>query len=595
MSKQWLGCFFFLLSTQLQAADVIKEKVDKLINLTDKHINLGIEVKDLATGKTLYKKNNQRYFVPASNLKLYSTAASLMTFGPHYRFKTQLETNASMIQGSKLNGDLYLSLANSPDLTFSQLKQAFTKLKKNYAIDTIEGNLLVKSNFKMLAPYGPGWMVEDLRYGFGAPVAPVIIDSNSISLTVSPGERIGSLAQLTIKDNSKSIGLINQVKTIADGKYCPINYQMDKQNQLTVKGCVNISSVSRDKSVAVKNPWLYLQGVIQHILQQENIKLTGQYAFSEKSDMQNVTLVQTSSKPIRSLIYHTLKDSDNLYAESLFLNMGAKYFNQLPSWNLSSRALKQLLNKYLSLNLKQATIVDGSGLSRYDLVTPNQTVKLLQAMHSQFPLSYEYMQALPLSGRDGTLYKRMLEDGKADFIRAKTGTMQGVVSLAGLLPSNNGHPLAFAMMINGISGHNYAALYPYLQLEEKIAQVFLKLNLPTPIFNIRKTTKKAMTSPYQHGLNVMRTKKEQLRLNHRLEYALRKQFSHQVMYMNVKHPYIYLNTKYSLSSFKQLKTLLRKYQATGLAKVGEARYFINQSTSLPAKVAGHTVEYQFWL
>jgi D-alanyl-D-alanine carboxypeptidase/D-alanyl-D-alanine-endopeptidase (penicillin-binding protein 4) len=144
----------------------------------------------------------------------------------------------------------------------------------------------------------------------------------------------------------------------------------------------------------------------------------------------------------------TLKPSDNLYADSLFLHAAAKLEGKPVNWKDAQSSIKKFLQQQTGINLQQSVLVDGSGLSRYDLLTPAQTVSLLNFLFYRFPLSYEYIAALPISGRDGTLQKRLKKPHQQDLVRAKTGTMTGVVSLSGYLYTANAHTLAFAIFIN---------------------------------------------------------------------------------------------------------------------------------------------------
>ena len=124
--------------------------------------------------------------------------------------------------------------------------------------------------------------------------------------------------------------------------------------------------------------------------------------------------------------------------------------------------------------MNQAILTDGSGLSRYDLLTPQQTVGLLRFLHDRFPLSYEYIAALPVSGRDGTLQRRFKKPDQQDLVRAKTGTMTGVISLSGYLYTANAHTLAFAIYINNLPGTKLSVSGRYRYLVDALCSYFLQ-------------------------------------------------------------------------------------------------------------------------
>lgn len=141
-----------------------------------------------------------------------------------------------------------------------------------------------------------------------------------------------------------------------------------------------------------------------------------------------------------------------MYADSLYLHAAAKIRGMTVSWQGAEPVIKQFLQAQTGINFNNATFTDGSGLSRFNLVTPLQTISLLKFLYQRFPLAYEYIVTLPVSGRDGTLQKRFRIPSQQGFVRAKTGTMTGMNSLSGFLYTANGHTLAFTMFINRIPG-----------------------------------------------------------------------------------------------------------------------------------------------
>jgi serine-type D-Ala-D-Ala carboxypeptidase/endopeptidase (penicillin-binding protein 4) len=119
-------------------------------------------------------------------------------------------------------------------------------------------------------------------------------------------------------------------------------------------------------------------------------------------------------------------------------------------------------------------LTDGSGLSRHDLLTPKQTIGLLRFLYDRFPLSYEYIAALPVSGRDGTLQRRFKKPEQQDMVRAKTGFMTGVMSLSGYLYTANAHTLAFVIFINNRPGTSPSISGRYRYLVDALCTYFLQ-------------------------------------------------------------------------------------------------------------------------
>lgn len=424
--------------------------IDKLINRLNPNVNLGMVVYDLTSGETLYQRNAKRLFIPASNMKLYSEAAALMVLGPDYQFKNQLSTNASQLQQGVLKGNLYLHLSGDPSFSRDNLKHLMYKLKE-LNITGIEGNVIIDSNLASVDPYPPGWLTADLSYSYGAPIAPLMLDSNRLTITVNPGTKVGDPAIVEADDNGAGIVIKNQAVTKANEKGCGVGFSLDKENNLTVRGCVGINQWAVQQRLAIKNPLMYAQGMVKGQLAKANIKFNGQVQLG-KAPRGAMLLATEHSRPLSQLMADTLKPSDNLYADSLYLHAAFKLNGSPVNWKDAQPVVKNFLQQQTNIDLKNAVFTDGSGLSRYNLVTPEQTAALLKFLYQRFPLSYEYISALPISGRDGTLQKRFRAPNQQGFIRAKTGTMTGMNSLSGYLYSANGHTLAFAMFINRLPG-----------------------------------------------------------------------------------------------------------------------------------------------
>ncbi|HDV5816661.1 TPA: D-alanyl-D-alanine carboxypeptidase/D-alanyl-D-alanine-endopeptidase [Legionella pneumophila] len=450
MKRTLTGAFMWAVWSLSSHAASMQFEVDKLINRLNPHVNLGIVVTDLTSGETLYKRNANRLYIPASNMKLFSEAAALMALGPDYQFKNKLSTSANQLQQGVLHGNLYLHLSGDPSFSREDLKTLLSSLK-DWNITTIQGNVIIDSSLMSIPAYPPGWLTSDLSYSYGAPIAPLMVDSNRLTITVNPGAKAGAPAIVEVDDGGGTINLNNQATTKASEKGCGVGFYLDPENNLTVRGCVGLGQWAVQQRIAIKNPFVYAQGMIVSELAKSNIKLNGQVLLG-RAPAGTLLIATRYSKPISQLMADTLKPSDNLYADSLYLHAAAKIKGSPVDWKQAQPVIKNFLQQQTGIDLKDSNFTDGSGLSRYNLVTPAQTMALLKFLYQRFPLSYEYIAALPISGRDGTLQKRFKTPNQQGFVRAKTGTMTGMNSLSGYLYTANGHTLAFAMYINRLPG-----------------------------------------------------------------------------------------------------------------------------------------------
>jgi serine-type D-Ala-D-Ala carboxypeptidase/endopeptidase (penicillin-binding protein 4) len=451
MKRILLGIFTCFLTSLAFAASIIPtavfhNPVDNLINRVDPAVNIGIVVTDLNTGKTLYQRNPNRPFIPASNMKLFSDAAALLALGPDYRFKSQLSTDATALDEGVLKGSLYLSLPGDPSFTQKNLDELLAPLA-TLGVKQIEGNIILVSSNSSINAYAPGRMATDNKYSYGAPIAPLMLDENRLSITVNPNYKAGMPALIELNHPHTGLIIDNQIKTASSPSGCGVDFSINNENHLVARGCIGVGQWAIQQRIPIINPLTYAQGLIRAHLAALNIKLDGQVELGH-APISSLLVASHQSKPITQLMADTLKPSDNVYADSLFLHAAAKLNGAPLNWTQAQTVVKKFLQEQTGIGLQSAALVDGSGLSRHDLLTAQQTVDLLRYLHNRFPLAYEYIAALPIAGQDGTLQKRFRKPTQQGLLRAKTGTMSGVTSLSGYLYTANGHTLAFAIFIN---------------------------------------------------------------------------------------------------------------------------------------------------
>jgi D-alanyl-D-alanine carboxypeptidase/D-alanyl-D-alanine-endopeptidase (penicillin-binding protein 4) len=211
----------------------------------------------------------------------------------------------------------------------------------------------------------------------------------------------------------------------------------------------------------------YNRALFKGLLNRLAINVYGKVTFGTAS--KHLSLINThTSKPLHQLINDMLKKSDNVIAGALFKKLGQLYTHQPGSWENGSLAVAHILAKQTGLSLTGLRILDGSGISPDNLTTSSQMMRVLDFAYHHYPTSYEFISSLPIAGVDGTLKHRMYPVARK--IRAKTGTITGVASLAGYAMSADKEPLAFVIIINGNKGFGWK----YRSLEDNIATVLTK-------------------------------------------------------------------------------------------------------------------------
>ena len=431
----------------------VAANIERIITNTDPYVNIGMVIVNLDDDQILYQRNPQRHYTPASLLKLFTSVAALVYAGADHTFSTALLANAQQIDNGTLSANIYLKLSGDPSLSQDDLQQLLAQFKSKYHIKRIDGDFIIDSSvFNTQAPYGPGWMLEDTYFAYSTRLSPIILDQNQINLIIKPNKRVGKAALVEVESpNNQLIAVTNQTSTAAKNADCRIKSETNTDNSVTLSGCIARNADSVAKDLAIDDPLAYSEQVITQILAEQNIQLNGKIAIGETPD--KVTqLAEVTSAPLLQLITEPLKESNNLFADALLLRLAADYYGSPGDWKPGAQAIKKILQDKLNLDLNQSVIVDGSGLSRYNLITPAQFSQLLTWLYHNLPNNEAVMAALPLAGKDGTLEDFPLNGNASGYLRAKTGTMSGIANLAGYLTTQQEQNLAFVIMIDGFSG-----------------------------------------------------------------------------------------------------------------------------------------------
>ncbi len=437
--------------------------INDYIQNTDPHAEIGVQIKSMKTNETFYAHNEERGFTIASTLKLFTAAAAYAFLGPDYKFSTQVVTDAKSTNNGVVDGNVYLVHSGDPSLTYSDLTDLMVALK-SLQIHTINGNVYVDNTAYDQENYGPGWSWDDTRYCYAAPINASIINHNCVSFSISPSKSEGRLVNITENPRFFYSAFSNDVVTkSAWTRSCHVSLTLDNNNTIDMRGCMPKGHYSRGASIVIANVVKYNESMLQSLFQEFGIQVNGH--ISAQAAPPNLSVLAShDSKPLHVLINEMLKKSDNIIAGSLFKKMGEVYTNKPGSWSNGSYAVKAILSEKAGVNTASLQLIDGSGLSIDNRVTPAQLMQVLDYGYHNYSTNYEFVSALPIAGIDGTLKYRLSNvRGK---VRAKTGTLAktGVISLAGYAISKDKEPIAFVIVINGRNGN----VWKYREMEDKI-------------------------------------------------------------------------------------------------------------------------------
>ena len=409
--------------------------------------SVGIIIENMSDDTIVFEKNPHRTFEPASTTKTLTATAALHYLGGDFNFSTQLGVAGSIDNNGELNGNAELFFSGDPSLTNTDLNHLLASLVKNN-VQTIQGNFVIDSDRFLPYKRAPGVMSDDSNMCYAAPSDAIIVNRNCFSFVLSPSQSINGSATVSQAKNIDFVTLKHDViSPLVDEKHCPLDLTVDSKNQYNLAGCIPFNHEPYQFDVAIHNPREYLRAYLTLWLKMHNIKLNGDIIFSD-ADKSSTVLAKHQSKPLYKLIRHMLKESDNLYANSLFKTLGAYYLDGDASFENGAKAVSDIL-KNLGINTDQLNLVEGSGLSRYNRFSPELLSQILQYNYHNGKEGGYFYEGLSIAGKDGTLKHFVVNDDKVDF-RGKTGGMYAVRTLAGYLNDKKGTPLSVVIMINGI-------------------------------------------------------------------------------------------------------------------------------------------------
>lgn len=427
---------------------------------------VGITIKSMKYGDILYNRNDRSFFVPASTSKVLTAEAALLFLGPNFKFATRF-VNTGLLQGPQLNGNLYLVNSGDPTLTYYDLAELTMKLKAR-GVQQIHGNLYIDNTAYDNDTTGPGWLDKDRKYCYGAPISASIINHNCLSFSVHPGSSSGMPARIITDPRAYYARINNAVVTTSKTSHtCYVKMdQRGGSGYIAISGCLGKNQQTGGTSV-ISDSFQYQKAMMQELLIRFGIRLDGEI-LPGKVSSGFTELARHESKPLRLMIADMLKMSDNVIAGSLFKKIGEVYSKRPGSWNRGSLAVARILQAQAAVDVWHLSLIDGSGLSRYNQITPAQLLRVLEFTFHNTTTNYPFISSLPIAGVDGTLKRRL--KNIAWKVRAKTGTMQGVVSLAGYAMTQDKEPVAFVIMINGKNG----SVWQYRELEDRVVTYITK-------------------------------------------------------------------------------------------------------------------------
>lgn len=486
----------FLLTAPVYASDprILSAKIQTILSDPDMARGFwGIEIVSLNTGQVLYSQNANKLFIPASNTKLFTTAAALALIGPDFKSRTTVETTGAVDSDGRLNGDLVLAGHGDPNLSGRVLpysgrterNELPTKALEDLAdavvqkgVKRISGDLVADDSYFAFERYGEGWTQDDLVWADGAPVSALTINDNVEFVNITPAYRAGEAALVTITPFPDYYRIDNRIITTPAGTGRKIFINREPGSMLlTLWGNMPVGDPGANEALAVEDPAGFAAQLFRSLLEKRGVVVEG------KTRTRHTELASLSTFSVTALASHGGGDTHSSLAvkdptvlasyDSHPLSDDVRVINKV-SQNLHAEILLRLMGREKGTTgtiegglevlrgfLTQAGITseeyafyDGSGLSRQNLVTPHAVVTLLSYAAKQ-PWGAMYAETLPVAGMDGSLADRMRNTPAQGLVLGKTGSLDHVKSLSGYATTVSGDRVVFSVFANNfdVPGH----------------------------------------------------------------------------------------------------------------------------------------------
>lgn len=423
---------------------------DKMFESSD----VSVAVYDLTADTLLFEHRAHKLVRPASVMKVLTSVVALDRLGVEYKFDTELYGQES---DSALN--LYVKGGMDPLFDVDDLVRMAACVPSGSIVDTLFADCSMTDSLY----WGPGWSWDDNPYGYQPYLSPLMLCGGTVEVVVKPTKK-DSVPDIKITPRSSFYSVVNEAVCWNEelGKLSILRDWLDDSNVIRVRGnCTG----EKKECLNIYRSADFFMAVLAEKLDSLGVKVRN-IAFSATPD--SCILLHRCSRPLESAVMRAMLESENICAEAMIYHLGKMVSNGSVSMGHGCKVVNRFVKSELGVDTDFA-VADGSGLSLYNYITADLLLRALRYAHLNSRVGKPLYNSMPVAGVSGTLKNRMKGSAAYRKVRAKTGTVKAVCSLAGYATASNGHKYAFVLLNTGMQSSRRAR-----EWQDKVCELLCK-------------------------------------------------------------------------------------------------------------------------
>jgi len=458
---------------EVAVGNTLAERLASLLNgVTVRNSDVSVDIVEVDSGRVVAERNAHVPLSPASNMKLFTTAAAVDLLHPEFSVTTTVYVRGNVDPTGTLTGDVKIVGRGDPTIggrfhdghATAVIDEFADDLKRN-GIKTVEGDLIFEYGYMDTEYIHPTWPTDQLINWYEAPISAFSMQEGCVEVRVMPSKS----GKPCMVQTEPATSYVNVQSSCVTGRGLPFITRLRDSNTVLIRGGVPARSGPTEVFVSVENPIHYFAAVTSETFARDGIAIRGQIILTPRDVRPDWRPVAQHSTPLNVLVYVINKKSQNHYAEQLVKIIGAEK-KKNGAWATGISAVSEWLLGKVGVPADEYQQADGSGMSRDNRASSNAFIQLLRYMwNTQY--REDFVSSLPYSGDpDSKFGKRLRTPPYARQVYAKTGYIVGVASLSGYVHGASGKIYAFSFIFN----RYHVGVYAVYRLQDEMLKELIK-------------------------------------------------------------------------------------------------------------------------